>query len=120
MATAPALMIPAAMAMMLMMLIPTACGGALTSFKPLNNHTSGGLVKYMVEEEDIKSNFVMESHISRMLADSQDFETSSTNNATQVSAGECDRPPRYDSCLGVKRNTPPPQNCSTFNREHPC
>lgn len=75
----------------------------------------------MVEEEDTKSNFVMESHISRMLADSsQDFETSSTNNATQVSTGECDRPPRYDSCLGDKRNTPPPQNCSTYNREHPC
>uniref|UniRef100_A0A9I9ECZ5 Uncharacterized protein n=1 Tax=Cucumis melo TaxID=3656 RepID=A0A9I9ECZ5_CUCME len=50
MATAPAVMIPAAVAMMIMMLIPTACGGAFTFFKPLNNHTSGEyFYKYLKE-----------------------------------------------------------------------
>lgn len=75
----------------------------------------------VVGEEEIASEFMMEySHITRILAESQGFETSSTNNATQPSTADCGRPPRYDSCLGDKRNKAPTENCGPYNRQSPC
>lgn len=87
---------------------------------PLYRHRDPDAKRSLVGDEDIESEFLMASHISRVLAESQGFETSATSNATEPAVGECDRPPRYDSCLGEKRSTPPPENCGPFNREHPC
>ncbi|XP_022948338.1 uncharacterized protein LOC111452044 [Cucurbita moschata] len=115
---AAAVIIPAAMAIMILLLNPTT-SDALTSFKPLNNDTSAA-GKYLIGDQDLDSEFLMESHISRILAGSQNFQTSKTNDANKASGGGCGRPPRYDSCLGQKSNNPPPENCGTFNRNNPC
>ncbi|KGN57781.1 hypothetical protein Csa_009565 [Cucumis sativus] len=117
---ASALMIPAAVVTMILLLhIPSSCD-ALTTFQPLlSNHSSYG-GKLMMGEEDMELEFLMESHISRILASSKNYQTASTTNANKASGGGCDRPPRYDSCLGKKRNNPPPPNCSPYNRANPC
>ncbi|KAL0549220.1 hypothetical protein IC582_013701 [Cucumis melo] len=117
---ASATMIPAAVVTMILLLnIPSSCE-ALTTFEPLlSNHTSYG-EQLMVGEEDMDMEFIMESHISRILASSQNFQTTSTVDANKASGGGCGRPPRYDSCLGQKRNNPPPPNCGTYNRANPC
>ncbi|CAK9317933.1 unnamed protein product [Citrullus colocynthis] len=116
---AAALMIPTAVTIMILLLNPTGCD-ALTSFKPLLNNDTSRAGKYLVGDQDMESEFLMESHITRILASSQNFQTTSTTDANKASGGGCGRPPRYDSCLGQKRNNPPPENCGTFNRVNPC
>ncbi|KAE8650593.1 hypothetical protein Csa_011480, partial [Cucumis sativus] len=68
---------------------------------------------------DIDTDFLMESHVSRILAELR-FETMRTPNANSASVVNCERPPRYDSCLGEARDNPPSENCDPYNRANPC
>ncbi|XP_022143304.1 uncharacterized protein LOC111013208 [Momordica charantia] len=110
---AAALMIPTAVAIVFLLLSPTGCIALISS-----NDTSN-TIKHLVGDKDLDSEFLMESHLSRILAsNSQNFQTSSTNNANRA-AVDCSRQPRYDSCLGQKNGVPPPENCATYNRVCP-
>ncbi|XP_022143399.1 uncharacterized protein LOC111013278 [Momordica charantia] len=118
MATA-AVMIPTVMALAILLPNPIDCDALTTSKRLLNNETWGNH-KRLIGDEDIGSEFLMELHLSRILAESLRFQTMTTPNANMGSVRDCERPPRYDSCLGEKRNTPPAENCGTFNRANPC
>ncbi|KAG7036723.1 hypothetical protein SDJN02_00343, partial [Cucurbita argyrosperma subsp. argyrosperma] len=110
---------PATIAVVILLLVSTGCDAfALT--KPLFNHTQGP-GKHVIGD-DIDNEFLMESHISRVLAEEDElrFETMRSPNPNIASVVDCERPPRFDSCLGEGKNNPPSENCDPFNRANPC
>ncbi|KAA0032826.1 hypothetical protein E5676_scaffold575G00600 [Cucumis melo var. makuwa] len=62
---------------------------------------------------------MMELEMGRMLLDFNKYTTPQTGTANKNSGGSCGRPPRYDSCLGEKRDTPPQEKCYVYKRV-PC
>ncbi|KAG6607065.1 hypothetical protein SDJN03_00407, partial [Cucurbita argyrosperma subsp. sororia] len=80
----------------------------------------GRLENCLIGDLNSDSEFLMETETSRMLLDFNSFQTPNTNNPDKQSAPECNRPPRYDGCLGQKNIIPNPENCDTRNRVNPC
>lgn len=70
-------------------------------------------------EEIANSEFLMESEIGRMLLNFNKFQGPQTQTPNKQAVASCGRPPRYDSCLGQKRQTPPQEKCNIYKRV-PC
>lgn len=118
--TKTATMVMPSMAILIMILLlnPTISNAAVND--TASKWCDRALENCLVGGFNSDSEFLMKIHTSRMLLDYDIFQTPKTNDPNKESVPSCDRPPRYDSCLGQKKSIPLPENCEPRNRANPC
>ncbi|XP_041007891.1 uncharacterized protein LOC121252348 [Juglans microcarpa x Juglans regia] len=99
--------------LLLMLFSPhTTRWGAIASSIQLDNGTRAAFdYQGRMEEPEL----LFDSEISRMLVDYQTV-TGGTKSPTKPAVSDCNRPPRYKSCLPDKTGIKPKQKCVPYAR----
>ncbi|KAG2710936.1 hypothetical protein I3760_04G053300 [Carya illinoinensis] len=98
--------------LMMIFSLQTTRWGASASSIQLDNGTRTALhYQGRMEEPEL----LFDSEISRMLRAYQSV-TGGTKNGNKQAVSDCNRPPRYKSCLPNKTGSRPRQKCATYTR----
>jgi hypothetical protein len=97
-----------ALLVMLMILLHTSdCGATSSTMKDNASSPYHGLMD--------EPGLMFDSEIIRMLIDFKHL-TDKTPDATKPVVSDCNRPPKYASCLPQENKKPPPDPCDTYKR----